>query len=377
LSLLPLSIPSPPIDWQIPIKIPIGWLHGLLPNIAETQVIEIRAYALCILVGIIAATIMVNERLKRRGAEPGVVLDVIIWAVPLGLVGARLYHVFTHPGDYFYEGANVWNPFEPGAIWNIWEGGNALFGSLIGGAIGAWIGCRFAGIRFWTFADALAPAILLAQALGRFGNYFNHELFGQPTDLPWGLEIESSNPAFPVGLASGTLFHPTFLYEMIWNVVGIVFLLTMERQYRFVKKTVLGLTVPLPVGDAVARLQWGKVWALYLIWYGVGRAWFESIRVDPSEVFFGIRTNVWGAFAAILVGIILFLVQRRRHPGVEPGPYVPGREWKPEGAVDSAETYSDTDDPDDDAVSNRDTTASGKLATSGSGASHQKGTTRS
>ncbi len=377
MSLLPLSIPSPPIDWQIPIKIPIGWLHGLLPNIAETQVIEIRAYALCILVGIIAATIMVNERLKRRGAEPGVVLDVIIWAVPLGLVGARLYHVFTHPGDYFYEGANVWNPFEPGAIWNIWEGGNALFGSLIGGAIGAWIGCRFAGIRFWTFADALAPAILLAQALGRFGNYFNHELFGQPTDLPWGLEIESSNPAFPVGLASGTLFHPTFLYEMIWNVVGIVFLLTMERQYRFVKKTVLGLTVPLPVGDAVARLQWGKVWALYLIWYGVGRAWFESIRVDPSEVFFGIRTNVWGAFAAILVGIILFLVQRRRHPGVEPGPYVPGREWKPEGAVDSAETYSDTDDPDDDAVSNRDTTASGKLATSGSGASHQKGTTRS
>ena len=362
LSLLPLSIPSPPIDWQIPWSIPIGWLHGLIPAIGADQVIQIHTYALCILVGIIAATIMVNQRLKRRGAEPGIVLDVIIWAIPLGLIGARAYHVLTHPGDYFSEGANTWDPTHPGSVWAIWEGGNAIFGALIGGALGAWIGCRVTGLRFWTFADALAPAMLVAQALGRFGNYFNHELFGLPTNLPWGLEIESDNPAFPVGLADGTLFHPTFLYEMIWNVVGIVFLLTMERQYRFVKKTILGLTLPVPVGNAVPRLQWGKVWALYMIWYGVGRAWFESIRIDPSEVFFGIRTNVWGAFAAILLGIILFLVQRRRHPGFEPSAYVPGREWKPEGAVDSGETYSDADEPDDDVAD-----ADEKLATSDSG----------
>ena len=347
LSLLPLSIPSPPIDWQIPITIPLGWLHSFLPFVAENQVLPVRSYALCILVGIIAATIMVNQRLKRRGAEPGIVLDIIIWAVPLGLVGARLYHVFTHPGDYFYEGADPWNITNANSVWAIWSGGNAIFGSLIGGAVGAWIGCKVAGVRFWTFADALAPAILLAQALGRLGNYFNHELFGQPTDLPWGLEIESTNAAYPVGLAEGTLFHPTFLYEMIWNVVGIVFLLTMERQYRLVKKTVLGLTLPVPVGDKIARLQWGKVWALYMIWYGIGRAWFESIRVDPSEVFLGIRTNVWGAFAAIVLGIILFAVQSRRHTGLEPSPYVPGREWTPEGAVDSGETYSDADEPDD------------------------------
>ena len=347
LSLLPLSIPSPPIDWQIPITIPLGWLHSILPFVAENQVLPVRTYALCILVGIIAATMMVNQRLKRRGAEPGIVLDIIIWAVPLGLVGARLYHVFTHPGDYFYEGADPWNITNSNSVWAIWSGGNAIFGSLIGGAVGAWIGCKLAGVRFWTFADALAPAILLAQALGRLGNYFNHELFGQPTDLPWGLQIESTNAAYPVGLAEGTLFHPTFLYEMIWNVVGIVFLLTMERQYRFVKKTVLGLTLPVPVGDSIARLQWGKVWALYMIWYGIGRAWFESIRVDPSEVFLGIRTNVWGAFAAILLGIILFAVQSRRHTGLEPSPYVPGREWTPEGAVDSGETYSDADEPDD------------------------------
>jgi prolipoprotein diacylglyceryl transferase len=351
LPLLPLSIPSPPEEWQVPITIPIGqWL----PFLGEGTVFQIHTYALCILLGIILATIWVNQRLKARGAESGVVLDVIIWAIPLGLVGARLWHVFTHPSDYFFEGADPWE------IIRIWNGGNAIFGSLIGGAVGAWIGCRMAGLRFWTFADALAPAMLLAQAAGRLGNYFNHELFGQPTDLPWGLEIESSNPAFPVGLAEGTLFHPTFLYEMIWNVVGIVFLLAMERKWQLVKRTFFGVTVPFfPVGDTTPRLQWGKVWALYMIWYGVGRTWFESIRVDPSEVFLGIRSNVWGALAAIALGIVLYIVQSRRHPGVEPGPYMPGR--APEGAVDSQETYSDTDDPDDDVA------AAEKLATSGAG----------
>lgn len=351
LSFLPLSIPSPPEDWQIPIRIPIGqWL----PFLGEDLVFQVHTYALCILLGIILATIWVNRRLKARGAESGVVLDVIIWAIPLGLVGARLWHVFTHPNDYFFEGADPWE------IIRIWNGGNAIFGSLVGGALGAWIGCKLAGLRFWTFADALAPAMLLAQTLGRLGNYFNHELFGQPTDLPWGLEIEASNPAFPVGLPADTLFHPTFLYEMIWNVVGIVFLLAMERKWHLVKRTFFGVTVPFfPAGDATPRLQWGKVWALYMIWYGVGRTWFESIRVDPSEVFLGIRSNVWGAFAAIALGIVLYVVQARRHPGEEPGPYLPGR--GPEGAVDSQETYSDTDDPDDDVA------AAEKLATSGAG----------
>lgn len=367
MSLLPLSIPSPPIDWQIPITIPFGqWLHGILPFIPADQVIAIHSYALCILAGIIAATILTSRRLTARGGEPGVVLDVIIWAVPLGLVGARFYHVFTHPGDYFYAGADPWNISAPGNVWAIWDGGNAIFGALIGGALGAWIGCRLAGLRFWTFADALAPGMLLAQALGRFGNYFNHELFGQPTDLPWGLEIESTNPAFPVGLPAGTLFHPTFLYEMIWNVVGIVFLLTMERRYRLVRRSVAGLSVPVPVGDPVVRLQWGRVWALYMIWYGIGRAWFESIRVDPSEIFLGIRANVWGAIGAIVLGIVLFAVQTRRHPGIESSAYVPGREWKPAGAVDSDDTYSDTDEPGDGAAVHA-TGSAEKLATSGAG----------
>ncbi len=352
------SIPSPPEEWQIPVRLPIGeWLNGLIPVIPVGQELRITSYALCILAGIVLATIWVNQRLKARGAESGVVLDVIIWAVPLGLVGARLWHVFTHPDDYFFPGANIWNPFEPGSIWAIWEGGNAIFGALIGGAIGAWIGCRRAGLRFWTFADALAPAMLLAQVLGRLGNYFNRELFGAPTDLPWGLEIESTNPAFPVGLAEGTLFHPTFLYEMIWNTVGIVFLLSMERAWRLEKRRILGASVPLPVGAKEPRLQWGKVWALYMIWYGFGRIWFESIRVDPSEVFLGIRSNIWGAIAAVVVGVILYIVQTRRHPGVEPGPYLPGK--GPERAIDSGETYSDTAEFDTDDAE--------KLATSGAG----------
>jgi len=310
----PLSIPSPDYEWQV-------WelnLFGLQLNI--------HMYALCILLGIILATVITSRRLTKRGAEPGVVLDIALWAVPLGIIGARIFHVLTHPNDYFYEGANVWNPFEPGAIWNIWEGGNAIYGSLIGGAIGVWIGCRMTGIRFWSFADALAPGLLVAQAMGRLGNWFNHELFGMPTDLPWGLEIESSNLAFPAGLPDGTLFHPTFLYEIIWNLAGAALIIFLERRI---------------------NLRWGKALAVYLIWYGTGRAFFESIRVDPSEMFLGIRVNVWASFAAVVLGIVILFVQSRRHTGDEPSPYMPGREWKgPDAEVDS-EIESDSDSLDD------------------------------
>ena len=311
----PLSIPSPDYEWQI-------WeinLFGLQLNI--------HMYALCILVGIVLAVVITSRRLTKRGAEPGVVLDIALWAVPLGIIGARIYHVLTHPNDYFYEGANVWNPLQPGAIWNIWEGGNAIYGSLIGGAIGVWIGCRMTGIRFWSFADALAPGLLVAQAAGRLGNWFNHELFGMPTDLPWGLEIESSNIAFPAGLPDGTLFHPTFLYEIIWNLAGAALIILLERRL---------------------NLRWGKAFAIYLIWYGLGRSFFEAIRVDPSEMFLGVRVNVWASWAAVILGIVILIVQRRRHTGDELSPYVPGREWKrPDPEVDSDETESDSDSLDD------------------------------
>lgn len=305
----PLSIPSPDYEWQIWEINLFGWQ------------LNIHMYALCILLGIVLAVIITSRRLTKRGAEPGVVLDIALWAVPLGIIGARIYHVLTHPDDYFFAGADPW------AVIRIWEGGNAIYGSLIGGAIGVLIGCRMTGIRFWSFADALAPGLLVAQAVGRLGNWFNHELFGMPTDLPWGLEIESTNPAFPAGLAEGTLFHPTFLYEIVWNLAGAALIILLERRI---------------------NLRWGKAFAIYLIWYGLGRSFFEAIRVDPSEMFLGVRSNVWASWAAVVLGIVLFLVQRRRHTGDEPTPYVPGREWKgPDAEVDSDETESDSDSLDD------------------------------
>jgi prolipoprotein diacylglyceryl transferase len=283
----------------------------------------IHYYALCIIAGIIAAAIWTSVRLSRRGGEPGVVLDVVLWAVPLGIVGARAWHVFTHPTDYFYAGADLWK------VLFIWDGGDAIFGSMVGGAIGAIIACRIAGLRFFSFADALAPAMLLAQSMGRVGNYFNNELFGVPTNLPWGLQISSSNPAFPVGLPDGTLFIPLFLYEIVWNVIGIVVILLLERKF---------------------HLRWGKAIAVYFMWYGIGRSYLESIRIDPSEyTFFGIPFNVWAAFGLFVIGLIVFIVQSRRHPGLEISVYRPGREWvNPKAAVDSIDTDPEDEFDDED-----------------------------
>lgn len=295
---LPLSIPSPDPALQT---------FNIGPVVIHT-------YAICILVGIIAAVIITQRRLSSRGAESGIVLDIILWAIPLGIIGARIYHVLTHVGDYFFPGADLLNVFA------IWDGGNALYGSLIGGAVGAFIGCRQSGIRFWSFADALAPAMLVAQAIGRLGNWFNHELFGLPTTLPWGLQIEADNPKFPVGLPADTLFHPLFLYEIIWNLIGVAVVVLIQRKF---------------------TLQWGRVFGVYLVWYGLGRSWLEAIRIDPSsDVLFGIPANIWASFAAIVLGIVLIVVQGRRHPGLEPSVYAPGREPKPKVVeLQSVDTY--------------------------------------
>ncbi len=313
---VPLSIPSPSGSWQ---AIPVGeWLNSIGLAFVSPN-LTLRTYAICILIGIVAATLLTNRRLKARGAEPGVVLDVALWAVPLGIIGARIFHVLSHPDDYFGSAQKMLH------ILYIWEGGLAIFGSLIGGALGVYIGCRVTGLRFWTFADAVAPGLLIAQAFGRVGNYFNHELFGIPTNGWWGLQIEANNPAFPVGLPAGTLFQPTFLYEIIWNVIGALLIVFLSKRF---------------------RLQWGKTIALYLMWYGVGRSVFESIRIDPSLIFLGVRTNVWVAWAAIVAGILIYVLQSRRHPGFEPSAYRPGREWAPRPAIDSENTYSEFDEAD-------------------------------
>lgn len=286
--ILPMSIPSPDVQF-----LQIGPLR-------------IYVYALCILAGIIIATVWTGRRLTRRGGERGVVIDFAVWSVVLGILGARLYHVVTHWGDYFGPGKNL---FEVFAFWN---GGIAIFGALLGGAVGVLVASRITGVRFWSFADALVPGLLVAQAAGRLGNWFNHELFGGPTTLPWGLEIESTNPAFPIGLPADTLFHPTFLYEIVWNLLGVVLLLAIERRL---------------------RPRWGTFFAMYLIWYGLGRAAIESLRVDPSLLVLGLRTNVLAALIAVVIGVVLLVVQRRRHVGLERSVYLPGRR-NPADAID-------------------------------------------
>ncbi|GAA5027571.1 prolipoprotein diacylglyceryl transferase [Microbacterium fluvii] len=299
--------------------------------------LRIHFYALCIIAGIIVAVLMTNHRLTKRGGEPWVVIDIALLAVPLAIIGARIYHVLTHPGFYFGEGTDPW------AVFRIWEGGIAIYGSLIGGAIGAWLGCRWTGIRFTSFADALAPGLIVAQALGRFGNWFNQELFGLPTDVPWGLEIPSDNPAFPAGLADGTLFHPTFLYEVIWNLLGAAVLLWAGRRF---------------------TLQWGRLFGLYLIWYSAGRIVWESIRIDPSEIFLGLRVNVWAAILGVVLGLVVMIVQKRRHTGLEPSVYVPGREWSPTSTVQSQDStdFVDTSAPsaDEDAAGTATSTLAAK-----------------
>lgn len=272
------AIPSPPIGWSL-------WQLGP---------VAVHTYALCLLIGMAAAVVVTGRRLQARHIPAGFAVDAALWAVPFGLTGARVYHVLTHTGDYFGPGMNPW------LVFAIWDGGNALYGSLIGGAIGAWIACRRAGVRLWSFADALAPGLLVGQAIGRLGNWFNHELFGLPTSLPWGLEIEPGNRAIPPGTPAGTVFQPLFLYEMLWNLIGAVLLVIVGRYL---------------------NLQWGRTFGLYLIWYGLARAGLEAIRLDPtSDRFLGIPANDWGSFAAIAIGIILIAVQSR-HSGPESTAY--------------------------------------------------------
>ncbi|MGZ0213115.1 MAG: prolipoprotein diacylglyceryl transferase [Actinomycetales bacterium] len=270
--MLPLVIPSPDISF------------------VELGPIRIYFYALFMLAAIAAAILVAGRRMRRLNIASGVALDIAAWAVPIGILGGRLYHVATHPSDYFYEGADLFR------VLYVWEGGLAIFGSITFGALGAWIGARRAGVSFGAFADALAPGLLLGQVIGRIGNYFNQELFGAPTILPWGLQIDANNPAFPEGLPSSTLFHPLFLYEMLWNLVGIAVVLGVER---------------------IARRRAGVAIGTYFLWYGIGRAWFESFRLDPTELeLFGVKINIVTALVAAIVGAWIIATSLNRKDSV-------------------------------------------------------------
>jgi prolipoprotein diacylglyceryl transferase len=289
--------------------------------------LRVHFYALFILVGIAFAVWLGNRRFKSRGGNAGAILDIALWAVPFGIVGGRFYHVITHSDFYFHQGADL------SKVFAVWEGGLAIYGALFFGTLGAILGARTAGIRFLSFADAIAPGVIVAQAIGRLGNYFNNELFGQPTDLPWGLEIPSSNDAYPAGLPSGVLFHPTFLYEIVWNLIGFAVLLLIDKRY---------------------NLRWGRLFGSYLVIYSTGRSFIESIRIDPSDYYFGIRTNVWSAIFGILAGLALIWWSRRTHTGLETSVYLAGREPQ----VEPQSKANERQDEKSDALDSESTKAS-------------------
>jgi prolipoprotein diacylglyceryl transferase len=253
----------------------------------------IRAYALCIIAGVIFAIWLGERRWIARGGLPGQVGDIAIWAVPFGLVGGRLYHVMTDWKLYFGPGK------EPIAALYVWQGGLGIWGAIALGALGAYIGCRRRGMKLAPLCDALAPGIVIAQAIGRWGNWFNQELFGRPTTLPWGLKIDAAHRQdLPLKYQDNLTFHPTFLYECIWDlgVAGLV--IWADRRF---------------------RLGFGRAFALYVMAYTAGRAWIEDLRIDPVQEndVFGLRLNVWTSIIVFLGALTFFLISRHRHPGRE------------------------------------------------------------
>ncbi len=264
--------------------------------------LQLRAYGLMIALGVLAAVWLFGRRLeeKRAGTRDDATA-IAIWAVVAGVIGSRLYHVVTD-----------WDRFsnDLGAIPKIWEGGLGIPGGLLFGIPVGMYMARRRGIDVAVTATCAAPAIPLAQAIGRWGNWFNQELFGRPTDLPWGLEVDPEH--FPSGYEPGTTFHPTFLYESLWNL-GLVFVLIwIDRRF---------------------RLAPGRLMGVYVLGYGIGRLWVEALRIDPANEIAGLRVNQWMSIVAI-VGAAVYLIATH------------GQKW-PELVEETAEPVEETAEPDD------------------------------
>ncbi|MFD0704959.1 prolipoprotein diacylglyceryl transferase [Alloscardovia venturai] len=266
------------------------------PSISSFHIgsLTIRFYAIAILLGICAAVWITTKRWKKFGGTFDQILDIAIVAVPTGIIGARIYHIVTTPNLYFGPTGNF------GDVWKIWNGGLGIWGAVLVGGLCVWGWCRYKKYPTPLLVDALAPGLLIAQAIGRLGNYFNQELYGAPTTLPWGLKLNSS--AYAIGAnevcydgstcPTGTLFHPTFLYEILWNLVGAALLLWL--------------------GDKlVQKFKAGSLFALYVMWYTAGRAWIEALRIDFSHEILGIRVNVWVSLIVFVCGVVAFVLIQR------------------------------------------------------------------
>ncbi|WP_410876757.1 prolipoprotein diacylglyceryl transferase [Nocardia sp. A7] len=321
-------IPSPPQGvWQL----------GPFP---------LRAYALFIILGIVVAIWWGERRWRERGGQPGAVLDVAMFAVPFGLIGGRIYHVATDWQKYFGAGKH---PVE--ALY-IWQGGLGIWGAVFFGAIGAWIGCRMYKIPLPPLGDAVAPAVLLAQAIGRLGNYFNQELYGRATDLPWGLEIyerfdaETGARDMMNGVSTGRVLevvHPTFLYELVWNVLIVVLLVLVDKRF---------------------KIGHGRLFALYVAGYSFGRFFVELMRSDEATHILGIRINSFTAALVFLGAMAYFaLATKGRETPAQLQPDSAPRPWpwqfsalRAAGAADNA-AASDSETVAVDTVKKTDTAA--------------------
>lgn len=283
------------------------WHLGPLP---------IRAYALCIIVGIIVAVWLTTRRWRERNGNPDHVWDVAGWAILFGIIGGRVYHVLTDPELYFGDGKH------PIDALKIWDGGLGIWGAIALGGVGAWIGCRRRGIKLAVFADACIPGVIFAQAIGRLGNWFNNELYGGATSLPWKLQIHCLD--IDVGHAQtcpGTnsdvlgYFQPTFLYELLWNAAVGVALIVLDRKL---------------------RLGRGNVLALYVMGYTLGRVWIEMLRTDTANHVLGVRLNVWTSIIVFLCGLAWFVTHSGFWAEREATPYYNRPAAKESEAKDSA-----------------------------------------
>ncbi|MDO5492705.1 MAG: prolipoprotein diacylglyceryl transferase [Nesterenkonia sp.] len=300
---------------------------------------RLTMYGLCIAVGIALAVLLTRRLWTSRGGRPENVLDAGIWAVLLGIVGGRLYHVITSPDAYFGEGGDI------SRIPQIWLGGLGIIGAVILGAVGVWIGCRRYGMKFPAFTDAVVPGVLLAQAVGRWGNYFNQELYGRPTDLPWGLNVDPESRVSAVRhMSEATLFHPTFLYESVWNLLGVVGLLLLYRRFQ-VKAGLLTWT--------------------YVAYYSLGRFWIESLRIDELDKstqwisLFGVswRLNMWISLLLFAVAVAMILLLWSRRPRTAAGRAEEAEIYRPdapERLPQDRDPAEDVDGPGDETADDAD-----------------------
>ncbi|WP_204056480.1 prolipoprotein diacylglyceryl transferase [Microbispora corallina] len=250
--------------------------------------IPIRAYALCFLVAIVFATWLSERRWRARGGKKGTISDIAVPGVIFGLIGARLYHVITDWQTYFGPRA-IKEPYQ--ALF-IWEGGLSIWGAVALGGVGVWLACRRRGLSLGAAADTVAPTIAFGQAIARWGNWFNQELYGGPTTLPWGLEIDQAHGGTP-----GVLYHPTFLYESLWDAALGFALILAGRRF---------------------TLRHGRLFALYVAGYTFGRFWIEGLRVDPvggvdhAVTLLGLRINQWTSIVLFIGALVYMWVTRNK-----------------------------------------------------------------